>query len=49
MKFTEAKLEQAVIELFEAKGYKHFTGAPVSLKSQIECTEYRLNDRRIQF
>ena len=29
MKFTEAKLEQAVIELFEAKGYKHFTGGQV--------------------
>ena len=25
-KFTEEKLEQAVIELFEAEGYKHFTG-----------------------
>ena len=29
MKFTEAKLEQAVIELFEAEGYKHFTGEHV--------------------
>ena len=26
MKFTEEKLEQAVIELFEAEGYKHLTG-----------------------
>jgi type I restriction enzyme, R subunit len=26
VKFTEAKLEQAVIELFEAEGYKHLTG-----------------------
>ena len=26
MKFTEAKLEQAVIELFETEGYKHLTG-----------------------
>lgn len=26
MKFTEKKLEQAVIEIFEAEGYKHLTG-----------------------
>lgn len=26
MKFTEEKLERAVIELFEAEGYKHLTG-----------------------
>ncbi len=26
IKFTEEKLEQAVIELFEAEGYKHLTG-----------------------
>lgn len=25
-KFTEEKFEQAEIELFEAKGYKHLTG-----------------------
>ena len=27
--FTEAKLEQAVIELFEAEGYKHLTGEQI--------------------
>jgi hypothetical protein len=26
MKFTEEKLEQAVIDLFKAEGYKHLTG-----------------------
>lgn len=26
MKFTEEKLEQAVIELFSEEGYKHLTG-----------------------
>ena len=26
IKFTEEKLEQAVIELFETEGYKHLTG-----------------------
>ena len=29
MKFTEEKLEQAVIELFEAEGYKHLTGEQI--------------------
>jgi type I restriction enzyme, R subunit len=29
MKFTEEKLEQAVIELFEAEGYPHFTGEQI--------------------
>ncbi|MCD6225282.1 MAG: hypothetical protein J7K32_07175 [Deltaproteobacteria bacterium] len=29
MKFTEAKFEQAVIELFEAEGYKHLTGEQI--------------------
>ena len=29
MKFTEEKLEQAVIELFEAESYKHFTGEQI--------------------
>jgi len=29
VKFTEAKLEQAVIELFEAEGYKHLTGEQI--------------------
>ncbi len=29
MKFTEAKLEQAVIELFEAEGYKYLTGEQI--------------------
>jgi hypothetical protein len=29
MKFTEEKLEQAVIELFEAEGYKRLTGSPI--------------------
>ena len=28
-KFTEEKLEQAVIELFEAEGYKHLTGEQI--------------------
>src|SRR3569833_3506840 len=29
MKFTEEKLEQAVIELFEAEGYQHLLGAQI--------------------
>ena len=29
MKFTEEKLEQAVIDLFEAEGYKHLTGEQI--------------------
>ena len=29
MKFTEDKLEQAVIELFEKEGFKHFTGEKI--------------------
>ena len=29
MKFTEAQLEKAVIELFEAEGYKHLTGEQI--------------------
>ena len=29
MKFTEEKLEQAVIELFKAEGYKHLTGEQI--------------------
>ena len=29
MKFTEEKLEQAVIELFEAESYKHLTGEQI--------------------
>ena len=29
MKFTEEKLEQAVIQLFEAEGYKHLTGEQI--------------------
>ncbi|PKM79834.1 MAG: type I restriction endonuclease [Firmicutes bacterium HGW-Firmicutes-14] len=29
MKFTEEKLERAVIELFEAERYKHFTGVQI--------------------
>ena len=29
MKFTEEKLEQAVIDLFEAEGYKHVTGEQI--------------------
>ncbi len=29
MKFTEAKLEQAVIELFEVEGYKYLTGEQI--------------------
>ena len=29
MKFTEAKLEQAVIELFEAEGNKHVAGEQI--------------------
>lgn len=29
MKFTEERLEQAVIELFEAEGYQHYTGEQI--------------------
>ncbi|NLF43247.1 MAG: hypothetical protein GX587_11170 [Bacteroidales bacterium] len=29
MKFTEEKLEQAVIEIFEAEGYIHLTGEQI--------------------
>lgn len=29
MKFTEEKLEQAVIDLFKAEGYQHFTGEQI--------------------
>ena len=29
MKFTEEKLERAVIELFEAEDYKHLTGEQI--------------------
>jgi type I restriction enzyme R subunit len=29
VKFTEEKLEQAVIDLFEAEGYKHLTGEQI--------------------
>ncbi len=31
MKFTEEKLEQAVIELFEAEDYKHLTDEQIQL------------------
>ncbi len=29
MKFTEEKLEQAVIDLFKSEGYKHLTGEQI--------------------
>jgi hypothetical protein len=32
MKFTEEKLEQAVIELFGAEGYKHLTADQIHKK-----------------
>ncbi len=40
MKFTEEKLEQAVIELFKAEGYKHLTGEQIHK----EMTDVLLRD-----
>jgi len=36
MKSTEEKLEQAVIDLFKAEGYKHLTGEQIH-KELPEC------------
>ena len=36
MKFTEAKLEQAFIELLENKGYPHFVGSSLARQSEDE-------------
>jgi hypothetical protein len=44
-KFTEEKLEQAVIELFEAEGYKHFTGDQIHK----EMTDVLLRDDLKQY
>lgn len=45
MKFTEEKLEQAVIELFEAEGYKHLTGDHIHK----EMPDVLLRDDRKQY
>ncbi len=45
MKFTEAKLEQAVIELFEAEGYKYLSGEQIHK----EMTEVLLRDDLKQY
>jgi len=37
MKFTEAKLEQAIIELLGEQGYPHLNGATVSTLSCIHA------------
>ncbi len=36
MKFTEAKLEQAFIELLGNEGYPHFVGSSLARKSEDE-------------
>lgn len=36
MKFTEAKLEQAFIELLENEGYPHFVGSTLARQSEDE-------------
>lgn len=48
MKFTEEKLEQAVIELFEAEGYKYLTGDHIHKEMQVvllrdDLRQYLLN------
>ena len=48
MKFTEEKLEQAVIELFEAEGYKCLTGEQIHKEMpdvllQDDLKQYLLN------
>jgi type I restriction enzyme R subunit len=45
MKFTEDKLEQSVIELFEAEEYRHFSGEQIHK----EMTEVLLRDDLKQF
>jgi type I restriction enzyme R subunit len=44
MKFTEEKLEQAVIELFEAEGYKHLTGDHIHKKMADAVLQHRCKD-----
>lgn len=45
MKFTEAKLEQAVTELFEAEGYKHLAGEQIHK----EMSDVLLHDHLKQY
>jgi len=49
IKFTEEKLEQAVIELFEAEGYKHLTGDHIHNKEMADLMNKNCNKRKDKY